>query len=179
MKILVASLLALSSMYAYSAPPAKNAESGTRYSLYQDTVTFYAPADWPAGMQKTNGTPQFIAFLIKDPDDAGNGEAAEVSVEAKVLNDASTFQALVNAGTDKAKQSQGYQALNSNNPNAMHYAALNGKQRFDYIETWYLDAKILIHVRCGRPASTGGAPTAWAAAYDTGCAQVMRTVKPH
>ncbi|MBN8888601.1 MAG: hypothetical protein J0I77_23005 [Rudaea sp.] len=176
-RIRLACLLIALPVYA-AAQPGKNTEPGTHYSLYQGAVKFSAPSNWPAIMQKTEGTPQFVAFQVRDPADQGSGEASQVSVEAKVLNDASTFPALVNAGSDKAKQMPGYEARSGDGANVLHYLALNGKQRYEYRETWYLDSKILIHVRCARPLLA--ATTAeWTAAYDAGCAQVTRTAKPH
>ena len=169
----------LTALPAFAAAASANqaADKGTGYSLYEGAVKFSAPSNWPAIMQKTEGTPQFIAFLVRDPADPGSGEAAQVSVEAKLLNDATTFPALVNAGIDKAKQSQGYEARADGGTNATHYVALNGKQRYEYRETWYLESKILIHVRCAHPLLTA-TTSDWTAAYEAGCAQVTRSAKP-
>ena len=179
MRLSFACLLAALPLCAAVAQTHKAAETGAHYALYEGAVKFSAPADWPAIMQKTEGTPQFVAFLIKDPADPGSGEASQVSVEAKLLNDASTFTALVTAATDKAKQTQGYEArADGTGANALHYVALNGKQRYEYREAWYLDSKILIHARCARalfPATTAD----WAANYEAGCAQILRSAKPH
>ena len=171
-------LLAALPMCAVIAQTRKAAETGTHYALYEGAVKFSAPADWPPIMQKTEGTPQFVAFLIKDPASQG-GEPAQVSIEAKLINDASTFPALVNAATDKAKQAQGYEARSdSSTANTLHYVALDGKQRYEYREAWYLDLKIVIHVRCARPLPAS-ANAEWTASYEAGCAQVLRTTKPH
>lgn len=179
MRPFIACLLAALPVCATIAQTPKGAETGTHYALYEGAVKFSAPSDWPAIMQKTEGTPQFVAFLIKDPADPGSGEASQVSVEAKLLNDASTFAALVNAATDKAKQTPGYEArADGSGANALHYVALNGKQRYEFREAWYLDSKILVHVRCARalfPATSAE----WAAGYEGGCAQVLRSAKPH
>jgi hypothetical protein len=180
MRILAACLLAALPLCAAFAETGKaTTAGGSAYSLYEGVVKFSAPPNWPAIMQKTEGTPQFIAFLIKNPGDQGGGESAQVSVEAKLINDASTFPALVNAATDKAKQAQGYEARNDAGvANALHYVALDGKQRYEYREAWYLDLKIMIHVRCARPLAAS-ANAEWTASYEAGCAQVLRTAKPH
>ena len=180
MRLIFACLLTLLPVHAALAQTNKAPVSdGTHYTLYEGAVKFSAPSNWPAIMQKTEGTPQFIAFLVKDPADPGSDEATQVSVEAKLLNDASVFSSLVNAATDKAKQMQGYEArTDGTGTNALHYVALDGRQRFEFREIWYLESKILIHVRCARPllpATTSD----WAASYETGCAQVLRTAKPH
>ena len=179
-RILIAgTLLTALPVCAIAAQPGKGADTGTGYSLYAGMVKFSAPPNWPAIMQKTEGTPQFIAFFVKDPADPGSGEAAQVSVEAKLLNDASVFPALVNAGMNKARQSPGYEPRTEGaTNNTAHYVALDGKQRYEYREAWYLNSKILIHVRCARPllaATTAG----WTASYEAGCAQVLGTAKPH
>jgi len=178
-RILIACvLLAALPVCAAAAQQGKAGDPGTVYALYEGMVKFSAPPNWPAIMQKTEGTPQFIAFLIKDPAEPGSGEAAQVSVEAKLLNDAAVFPALVNAGINKARQSQGYEARAEGGTDAAHYVALDGKQRYEYREAWYLASKILIHVRCARPLlATTSAD--WTAAYETGCAQVLHTAKPH
>lgn len=177
MRIFLACLLTLLPVHAALAQANKAATAnGTHYALYEDAVKFTAPSNWPPIMQKTEGTPQFIAFLIKDPADADSGESAQVSVEAKLLNDASVFPSLVNAATDKAKQSPGFETRGEAGANALHYVALNGKQRYEYREAWYLASKILLHVRCARPMLA--ATTAeWTAGYETGCAQILGTAR--
>jgi hypothetical protein len=159
------------------APPVPT--NATSYGLYQDALKFYAPSDWPVMLKKAEGVPQFIAFQVKDPADEGSGEASQVTVEAKLLNDASAFQALVNAGTDKAKQTPGFEQRSDGvDPTTLRYYGLNGKARYEYRETWYLDSKILIHVRCSRPV-LAATTAAWTASYEQGCAQIMQTIKPH
>src|SRR5579863_3621730 len=106
---LLSVLLPLSAIAADKkiAPPKDVVEQGmSNYSLFDNTVKFQAPSDWPVILKKTEGLPQFIAFQDKDPADQGSGESSQVSVEAKLINDSSTFQALVNAATDRAKQTQ-------------------------------------------------------------------------
>lgn len=180
MRIFFACLLTILPVHTTLAQANKaSTGNGTHYALYEGAVKFSAPSNWPAIMQKTEGTPQFIAFLVKDPADPGSDEATQVSVEAKLLNDASVFSSLVNAATDKAKQMQGYEVrTDGTGANALHYVALDGRQRFEFREAWYLESKILIHVRCARPLLS--ATTAdWTASYEAGCAQVLRTAKPH
>ena len=178
-RIRFACLFATLPVCAAVAQTHKNAETGTPYTLYQGAVKFFAPSNWPAIMQKTEGSPQFVAFLVKDPANQNDEDASQISVEAKLLNDASTFPALVNADTDKAKQMQGYEVRgDGGGANALHYAALNGKQRYEYREAWYLESKILVHVRCARPLLAATAAE-WTSAYEAGCAQLMRTAKPH
>ena len=157
-----------------AAPPGQ-----TAYSLFAGIVRFNAPSQWPVILEKKEGVPQFVAFQIKDPAAEGSGESSEVSVDAKLLNDASTSQALVNAATDRAKQMPGYEAAQDNNAGGvLHYTALNGKQRYEYRETWQLAATVLVHVHCARPL-LAATSAAWTSAYDSGCGGVMQSLKPH
>jgi hypothetical protein len=154
------------------------ADNGS-YSLSQGFVNFNAPPDWPVIMQKSEGNPQFIAFQVKDPADTGSGEATRVTVETKLLDDSGNFQAIVNVGLDKAKQTAGYeQHTEGVDPSVLRYYALNGKTRYEYRETWYLSGHVVVHVRCARPMLA--ATTAqWTANYEKGCAQIMQSLKPH
>jgi len=154
------------------------AEGGV-YSLDQGFVKFNAPPEWPVIMQKTEGNPQFIAFQVKDPADTGTGEATRVTVETKLLDDSSNFQSMVNVGLDKAKQSPGYeQRTEGVDPSVLRYFALNGKTRYEYRETWYLNGHVMVHARCARPMLA--ATTAqWTSDYEKGCAQILQSLKPH
>lgn len=174
---LFTAFLPLCAAAADKKPASAPVEPGTGYALFDDIVKFKAPADWSVILKKTEGIPQFIVFQVKDPADQGSGASSEVSVEAKLLNDASIFQALVNAATDKAKQIPGYEQRADGVPaTTLRYFGLNGKTRYEYRETWYLDAKIFIHVRCSRPV-LAATMAAWTDAYEQGCAQVMRTIR--
>lgn len=184
-----ATLLSLTAAAAETPPPrtapatptaARAAPAGqTAYSLFEGIVRFSAPAQWPVILEKKEGVPQFIAFQIKDPAAEGSGESSEVWVDAKLLNDATTSQALVNAATDRAKKTPGFEAAKDNEANgALHYTALNGKQRYEYRETWQLAATILAHVRCTRPL-LAATSAAWTTDYDAGCNTVMQSLKQH
>lgn len=176
---LLAAMLPLCALAADKKPAHASVESGSSYSLFDNIVKFHAPADWPVILKKTEGLPQFIAFQVKDPADQGSGESSQVSVEAKLLNDSSIFQALVNAATDKTKKTPGYEQHEEGvDATTLRYFGLNGKTRYEYRETWYLDSKIFIHVRCSRPMLAATTP-AWTAAYEQGCAQIMRTIRQH
>ncbi len=153
-------------------------DAGT-YSLEEGYVKFSAPPAWPVIMQKSDGNPQFVAFQVKDPADTGSGEATRVSVETKLLDDSSNFQAIVNVGMDKAKQMPGYELHTEGvDSTVLRYFALNGKTRYEYRETWYLNTHIVVHVRCARPMLAATTPQ-WTADYEKGCSQIMQSVRPH
>ncbi|HZP65908.1 MAG TPA: hypothetical protein VFB32_06330 [Rudaea sp.] len=155
-----------------------HAEAG-RYSLDQGFVNFTAPPEWPVIMQKTEGNPQFIAFQVKDPADTDSGESTRVTVETRLLDDSSNFQPNVNAAVDKAKQLPGYEQRNDGvDASVLRYFAMNGKTRYEYRETWYLNGHVMVHARCARPMLSG-TTAAWTTAYEKGCAEIMQSLKPH
>jgi hypothetical protein len=164
-------------MTALAAAPALGLAADTSYPLYEGLVKISAPSDWPVILKKAEGIPQFIAFEVSDPAAKASGESAQVSFDAKLLNDGSTTQALVNAGMDKAKQTQGYEArADGSGADSLHYVAMNGKQRYEYRESWAFSSRMLTHVRCSRPLLPATTP-AWTQAYEAGCAQIMQSAK--
>lgn len=155
------------------------ADDAGHYSLDQDFVNFTAPPSWPVIMKKTEGNPQFIAFQVRDPADTGSGESTRVVVETRLLDNSSNFQAMVNRDVDKAKQMPGYERHEEGVPKtALRYFARNGKTRYEYRETWYLNGHMLVHVRCERPLLPK-TTSAWTQAYNAGCAEIMDSIKPH
>lgn len=179
----LAALLPLAASAAETPPVRTGARAvppgQTAYSLFEGIVRFNAPAPWPVILEKKEGVPQFLAFQVKDPAAESSGESSEVWVDAKLLSDASTSQALVNAATDRAKQTSGFEAAKDNDAGGvLHYTALNGKQRYEYREMWQLNATVLVHVRCARPL-LAATSAAWTQAYDAGCSGVMQSLKQH
>ena len=168
----------IAAITAFSTMPAFADDTGA-YSLDEGIIKFTAPPAWPVIMQKAEGNPQFVAFQVKDPADTGSGESSRVTVETKLLDDPSNFQAIVNVGMDKAKQMTGYEQHAEGVDNTvLRYFAMNGKTRYEYRETWYLNTRIVVHVRCARPILS--ATTAqWTADYERGCGQIMQSVRPH
>ena len=165
--------------FAALATVAAHADENGSYSLGEGFIKFNAPPAWPVIMQKTEGSPQFVAFQVKDPADADTGEATRVSVETKLLDDSSNFQAVVNVGMDKAKQMTGYeQHTEGVDASVLRYFAMNGKTRYEYRETWYLNGHIVVHARCARPMLAATTPQ-WTADYEKGCAEIMQSLRPH
>ena len=153
------------------------AETPGEFTLNQGIVKFSAPPAWPVIMQKSEGNPQAIAFQVKDPADEGTGEATRVTVSTKLLDDPSNFQALVNAEVDKGKQMPGYEKSDSGDPTVLRFFARNGKTRYEYRDTWYLNGHIFVHVRCARPMLEK-TTAQWTADYEKGCQQIMASAKP-
>lgn len=154
------------------------AETPGEYSLNDGAIKFNAPAAWPVIMQKTEGNPQVVAFQVKDPADEGSGEATRVTVNTKLLDDSASFKAQVDADVNKGKQMPEYEKRDDGvDASVLRYFARNGKTRYEYRETWYLNGRLMIHVRCARPMLEK-TTAQWAAEYEKGCAQVLQSAKP-
>lgn len=161
------------------AANASFAQAPGEFSLDQGFIKFSAPPSWPVIMQKTEGDPQFVAFQVKDPADTGSGEATRVTVETRLLNDSSNFQPMVNRDVDKAKQMSGYEQKSEGvDATTLRYFAKNGKTKYEYRETWYLNGHLIVHVRCARPM-LDQTTAQWTADYEKGCGQIMQSLKPH
>src|SRR5664279_2283213 len=131
--------------FAFLAAASAQAQDTGDYALAQGFVTFKAPPEWPVIMQKSEGNPQFIAFQVKDPADTGTGEASRVTVETKLLDDSGNFQSMVNGALIRLKQSPGYEQRSEGvDASVLRYFALNGKTRYEYRETWYLNGHVLV-----------------------------------
>ena len=155
------------------------AQSKSDYTLYENIIKFKAPSEWPVIMEKKDGNPQFIAFQVKDPADTNSTELSQVTVNAKLLHDSSFFQQQVDAATDKAKQSPGFEQVTEGvDPTVFRYYAMNGKTRYEYRETFYLTSHLLLHIRCARPMLPN-TTREWTDAYNKGCAELMQALKPH
>jgi len=153
------------------------AETPGEFSLNEGIIKFTAPPAWPVIMQKTEGNPQAVAFQVKDPADDGTGEATRVTVSTKLLDDTSNFQALVNADVDRGKQMPDYEKRDNSDATVLRFFARNGKARYEYRDTWYLNGHVMVHVRCARPMLEK-TTAQWTADYEKGCAQVMSSAKP-
>lgn len=150
-----------------------------QFSLNQGYIKFTAPSSWPVIMKKIEGDPQFVAFQVRDPADVGSGEATRVSVETRLLDSSKNFQAMVNRDVDKAKQMAGYEKNEKGiDASVLRYYAMNGKTRYEYRETWYLNGHLFVHVSCVRPMLKKTAKS-WTKAYDKGCDQIMQSLRPH
>jgi hypothetical protein len=155
------------------------AETPGEFSLNSGLVKFTAPASWPVIMQKTEGNPQAVAFQVKNPAEEGTGEATRVSVNTKLLDDPGNFQMLVNADVNKGKQMSDYEKRDDGvDASVLRFFARDGKTRYEFRETWYLNGHVLVHIRCARPMLEK-TTAQWTADYEKGCAEIMQSAKPH
>lgn len=145
------------------------------FTLNNGVVAFSAPSDWPVIMQMTEGNPQVVAFQVKDPADAGTGEASRVTVTTRKLDDAQAFQEFVNTSIEKAKQTPGYEHTSGGDGSSLRYSGLNVKTRYEYRETYYYRNGIGVQLRCMHPVLKG-TTSAWLAAFDKGCDEVAASL---
>lgn len=146
------------------------------YTLNDGAIAFSAPADWPVIMQMSEGSPQVLAFQVKDPADSGTGEATRVSVTTRKLDDAQAFQAFVGQALDKARQTPGYESEAGADGSSLRYSGLNQKTRYKYRESYFYKNGIAVQLRCVHPVLKGTAP-AWIAAFDQGCDQIAASLQ--
>jgi hypothetical protein len=146
------------------------------FSLNEGAVTFSAPDDWPVIMQMTEGSPQVIAFQVKDPADSGTEDATRVSVTTRKLDDAQGFQAFVDAGLDKAKQTPGYESETGSDSGNLRYTGLNGKTRYRFRETYFFRNGVGVQLRCVHPLLKATS-AAWTTAFNKGCDQIAATLQ--
>jgi hypothetical protein len=146
------------------------------YSLNQGAISFSAPQDWPVIMQMSEGNPQVIAFQVKDPADTGTGEATRVTVTTRKLDNAQAFQAFVNAGLDKARQTPGYESEKGADGGSLRYTGLNAKTRYSFRENYFYRNGIAVQLRCVHPLLKATSP-AWVAAFSQGCDQIAASLQ--
>ncbi len=146
------------------------------YTLNDGAIAFSAPSDWPVIMQMSEGSPQVLAFQVKDPADTGTGEATRVTVTTRKLDDAQAFQTFVNQALDKARQTPGFEREAGTDASSLRYSGLNQKTPYKYRESYFYKNGIAVQLRCVHPVLKATAP-AWTAAFDQGCDQIAASLQ--
>lgn len=155
-----------------------HAQSAIEYSLDDGAVRFKVPADWSMILQKTEGSPQVMAFQVKDPADQGTNTATRVTVDTRHFSDANEFATFAAAGMAKAKQVNSYAAETSGgDANNLRYSGIDAGTHYQYRDSYIFRENIGIHVRCVRPLLSATTVT-WITAYEQGCDLLIRSVKP-
>lgn len=154
---------------------AAGAAHAADFKLNGGVVGFSAPSDWPVIMQMTEGSPQVVAFQVKDPADTGTGEASRVSVTTRKLDDAQAFQDFVNASIEKAKQTPGYEHDGGSDGGSLRYSGLNAKTRYQYRESYFYRNGVGVQLRCMHPVLKGTTST-WLSAFEKGCDEIAASL---
>lgn len=155
---------------------AAGAATAADYSLNDGIVRFSAPDSWPVIMQMTEGSPQVVAFQVKDPADTGTDDASRVSVTTRKLEDAQAFQAFVSSSMEKARQTPGYESENNGDSSSLRYSGMNAKTRYKYRESYYYQNGVAVQLRCAHPVLKSTS-AAWIAGFDQGCDQIAKSLQ--
>lgn len=150
--------------------------SAADYSLNDGIVKFSAPDTWPVIMQMTEGSPQVVAFQVKDPADSGTDDASRVSVTTRKLEDAQAFQAFASSSMEKARQTPGYESENNGDSSSLRYSGMNAKTRYKYRESYYYQNGVAVQLRCAHPVLKSTS-AAWIASFDQGCEQIAQSLQ--
>ncbi len=156
---------------------AVHAQTATDYSLNDGAIRFKVPSDWSMILQKTEGSPQAIAFQVRDPADQGTDTATRVTVDTRHFADANEFASFVASGMAKAKQINSYtEEVGSNDATHLRYTGTDAGKRYQYRDMYLFRESLGIHVRCVRPLLPA-TTSAWTKAYEQGCDLLMRSVQ--
>ena len=156
---------------------AVHAQTATDYSLNDGAIRFKVPSDWSMILQKTEGSPQAIAFQVKDPADQGTDTATRVTVDTRKFSDAGAFASFVASGMAKAKQINSYaEEVGSNDATHLRYTGMDAGTRYQYRDMYLYRESLGIHVRCVRPLLPATS-SAWTKAYEQGCDLLMSSVQ--
>jgi hypothetical protein len=154
-----------------------HAQSSTDYSLNDGAIRFKVPADWSMILQKTEGSPQAIAFQVRDPADQGTNTATRVTLDTRRFAGANEFASFVASGMAKAKQIESYtEEVGANDATHLRYTGMDAGTRYQYRDMYLFRENLGIHVRCVRPLLPATTST-WTKAYEQGCDLLMSSVQ--
>jgi hypothetical protein len=140
-------------------------------------VHFHVPASWTAVMEKTDGSPQAVAFQVPDASAQGSDDSATVTVKTRQLDAPAAFAGIVQDELGRSKEQGGYEADASNTDSSIHqYFVVRGKTRYLVRDSFYLTGNVAVEVRCQRPLLAATLP-AWNAEFDTACNSVVASLK--
>jgi hypothetical protein len=154
---------------------AAGAAQAANFTLNDGAVGFSAPSDWPVIMQMSEGSPQVVAFQVKDPADEGTGESSRVTVTTRKLADAQAFQEFVNTSLEKAKQTPGYEHTAGGDASSLRYSGMVAKTRYQYRENYFYRNGVGVQLRCVHP-TLKATTQAWLAAFDKGCDEIAASL---
>ena len=166
-------LAALAAVFATCA----FAQGKTDYTLNEGQVHFHVPASWTAVMEKTEGSPQAVAFQVPDSSAQGSDDSATVTVKTRQLTAPTAFAGVVQDELDRSKAQGGYETDATNKDSAIHqYFVVRGKTKYLVRDSFYLTGNIAVEVRCQRPLLSA-TPAAWNAEFDSACNSVVDSLK--
>ena len=128
-------------------------------------------------MEKSDGNPQAMIFQIPDPAAEGTEDTASITVKTRQLKAPADFQDAMQNELALSRAQTGYEAEAITNDTGVHrYFVTRGKTRYAIRDKFVLRGTIAIQVRCQRPLLDATSKD-WTASYDSGCDNVVASVK--
>ena len=154
-----------------------HAQDRTNFNLNGGKIAFSVPQGWNAIMEKSDGNPQAITYLVADPAAEGTDDMASVTVKTRQLKSAAAFVEATQNEMMLSKAQTGYEAaLDGSNTGIHHYFVMRGKTRYEIRDRFNLMGEIAVQVRCQRPLLKA-TTKAWESAFDSGCDSVASSLK--
>lgn len=153
------------------------AQDRTNFNLNGGKVAFSVPQGWNAIMEKADGNPQAITYLVADPAAEGTDDMASVTVKTRQLKSAAAFVEATENEMLLSKAQTGYEAaLDGSNTGIHHYFVMRGKTRYEVRDRFNLMGEIAVQVRCQRPLLNATTKD-WSNTFDSGCDSVANSLK--
>lgn len=154
-----------------------SAQDRTDYNLNEGKISFSVPAGWSLIMEKSDGNPQAIIFVVPDPATEGTDDTASITVKTRKLNSANEFAEATQNELSLSKAQTGYEAEPEGANASVHrYFVTRGDTRYTIRDRFTLLGDVAIQVRCQRPLLAGTTED-WVARFDAGCNSVASSVR--
>lgn len=167
----------LLALFLLAATGVASAQDRTDYNLNEGKINFSAPSGWSLIMEKSDGNPQAIIFVVADPATEGTDDTASVTVKTRKLNSPNEFAEATQNELSLSKAQSGYEAEPEGSNASVHrYFVTRGNTRYTIRDRFTLLGDVAIQVRCQRPLLDGTTQD-WVARFDAGCNSVASSVR--
>ncbi len=154
-----------------------HAQDRSDHNLNDGKIRFSVPLGWSAIMEKSDGNPQAITFMVADPAAQGTDDMASVTVKTRQLKSSADFIDATQNEMMLSKAQTGYEAaLDGSNTGIHHYFVTRGKTRYEIRDRFNLLGEIAVQVRCQRPLLSA-TTSPWTSQFDHGCDSVASSLK--
>ena len=164
-------------LFLFAAIGTASAQQNSDYNLNNGAIKFSVPAGWNAIIEKSDGNPQAIIFVVPDPATEGTDDTASVTVKTRQLESPNSFAEATQDELNLSKAQTGYESdPDSSNPGVHRYYVMRGQTRYAIRDRFVLIGNVAVQVRCQRPLLSATAAD-WITSYDAGCNSVAASVK--
>lgn len=154
-----------------------SAQDRTSYNLNNGKINFSVPTGWNLIMEKSDGNPQAIIFVVPDPAAEGTDDTASITVKTRQMDSANDFAEATQNELSLSKAQTGYEAEPEASGASVHrYFVTRGDTRYTIRDRFTLLGDIAVQVRCQRPLLAGTTQD-WIARFDAGCNSIASSVK--